>query len=105
MSRLATTALFSLVFACGGDEKEEACDFTPGDEASGETLYAATCAGCHGGDGSGGTGPALTEKVPDLDDCELDDVIMNGGGDMPATGLSMEQSEDVVAYLRATFGG
>ena len=77
-----------------------------GDAAAGADLYAANCAACHGADGSGGTGPALTEEVPAHEsDEELLHHIIEGPGDMPSFDwMTDQQLADLLAYLRATFG-
>lgn len=90
--------LFAL-FACSGSE-----DTIVGDATAGETVYATTCAGCHGTDGEGGTGPAMTDEVPELTDEEIEDVILNGAGTMAPVDLIDQDRADVIAYLRATFG-
>ena len=69
----------------------------------GAALYGASCAGCHGGDGSGGLGPPLTtvaEKFEDPADQVL--VVTAGRGNMPAFGerLTPEEIAAVVEYTR-----
>lgn len=77
-----------------------------GDAANGATIYASTCASCHGVDGSGGAaGPSLVSYVPGASDADLTDIVDNGKGSMPDMGLSAQEVADVVAYLRETFGG
>ena len=96
----------------GGDEESGA------DAASGETLFAATCAACHGQEGVGvdGLGPALAGNafVASQTDDELADFIIVGrpGDDpdntsgiaMPPKGgnpaLGSDDIDDIVAYLR-----
>jgi mono/diheme cytochrome c family protein len=85
----------------------------PSDTSSGGTatsdpgaeIYAASCAGCHGADGGGGTGPQLSDgsvvaAFPDA----ADEVtfVTDGDGSMPAFGsrLSPEQIQQVVDYTR-----
>jgi mono/diheme cytochrome c family protein len=85
-----------------------ACDHDP--VAEGAEVYARTCENCHGEDGTAGIQldgvPAadLTVVVPALTDSDLSDVIANGFGTMPAQDLGSREVDDVVAYLRATFG-
>jgi mono/diheme cytochrome c family protein len=71
----------------------------------GAAIYAASCAGCHGADGGGGTGPQLSDgnvvtAFPDA----ADEVtfVTDGEGSMPAFGsrLSPEQIQQVVDYTR-----
>jgi cytochrome c oxidase cbb3-type subunit 3 len=73
--------------------------------ARGAKLYAGSCAGCHGPDGSGGRGPNLIRRAawhPLTDDGTFD-VIRNGvpGADMPATKLPDDQTWSLVAFVRA----
>ena len=75
----------------------------------GGVLFGQKCAGCHGGDGSGGIGPRLAGKVvakfPDPADQIA--VVTNGRGGMPsfATRLSPEEIAAIVEYTRTVLGG
>jgi mono/diheme cytochrome c family protein len=96
---------------CGGDRIDTIAGLT-GDVEEGATLYAtgdgtgAGCASCHAADGSGGTGPSLVDRAPDLDEDALITVIITGYGDMgPQAQLDDQEVADVVAYVRETFGG
>lgn len=71
----------------------------------GAAIFGDRCAGCHGGDGSGGIGPRLAggrvvAVYPDAAD-EIA-VVTNGRGGMPAFGerLSAEEIAAVVDYTR-----
>jgi mono/diheme cytochrome c family protein len=71
----------------------------------GADLYGQRCAGCHGGDGSGGIGPRLAggrvvTKFPDP--ANQIAVVTNGRGGMPAFGsrLSGDEIEAIVEYTR-----
>jgi mono/diheme cytochrome c family protein len=84
-----------------------------GDAENGAAVYDTTCAVCHGASGdemlenpTANDTPAakLSEEVPGTSDDELIDVILNGKGDMPAVDITETEAEDVVAYLRDTFG-
>lgn len=75
-----------------------------GDATAGASLYASTCAACHGADGAGGSGPSLVTTVPGQSDQRLTDIIQGGTGSMPAQGLDDQQTADVVAYLVQTWG-
>jgi cytochrome c551 len=74
-----------------------------GDVTSGESVYASSCAGCHGASGTEGFAPNLAEKVPDVQDAALIGVILDGKGDMPAQDLAEQAVADLLAYLRAQF--
>jgi mono/diheme cytochrome c family protein len=75
----------------------------------GAALYDDNCAGCHGGDGSGGIGPRLAgtvvAKYPDPADQIA--VVTNGRGGMPAFGdrLSDEEIAAIVDYTRTVLSG
>ncbi len=62
-------------------------------------LYGAQCAACHGNEGEGGVGGALTESP--LDITERIAIITNGSGGMPAYGptLSAAQIEGLASHL------
>ena len=76
----------------------------------GAVLFGERCAGCHGGDGSGGIGPRLAggrvvAVYPDAAD-EIA-VVTNGRGGMPAFGerLSAQEIAAVVDYTRTVLAG
>lgn len=83
-----------------------------GDPALGERLFAASCSGCHGGQGEGGDGPALDNPVllEFATDTYLVETIARGrrGTAMPAFAepstvhrtLSRAEIEAVVAFIR-----
>ena len=69
----------------------------PGDPGRGASVFAATCAGCHGADASGGVGPALRDSGLAADDVEA--VVTTGRGTMPAGLVSGQELADVAAYV------
>jgi mono/diheme cytochrome c family protein len=76
---------------------------------NGAEIYAARCAGCHGSDGGGGTGPRLAGKVAD-DFPDIEDQIAfvtKGKGGMPSFGGSLSAADIrlVVEYTRTNLGG
>ena len=78
-----------------------------------KTLYAAKCASCHAADASGSTylGKTLNvgdvrAAVHDMTDEQIEQVIVNGMGKMPANKkLEATQVHGVSAYLRVLAGG
>ncbi len=73
--------------------------------ADGAAIFGQRCAGCHGGDGSGGIGPRLAggRVVADFPDPQDQiAVVTNGRGGMPAFGerLTPEEIAAVVDYTR-----
>lgn len=75
----------------------------------GGELYGNRCAGCHGGDGSGGIGPRLAgtmvAKYPDPE-AQIA-VVTDGRRGMPAFGtrLTEEEIAAIVEYTRTVLGG
>lgn len=96
----AVTVIFLLAGGSGDD--------ADGDGAAaggGAAVYAANCAGCHGVDGGGLSGPAiaggvLVERYPDVG-AQIA-VITGGRGAMPAFGdtLTTEEIGQVTTYTR-----
>jgi cytochrome c oxidase cbb3-type subunit III len=76
--------------------------------AAGAKLWATSCAGCHGPDGSGGRGPNLVKRSlwHPLSDEAIQRTIREGlpGTDMPPTNLTDEDSWSLVAYVKAMTG-
>lgn len=116
--RMCLIALFGLV-GCG-EAPEETCDPGPcdeetgleetglgevvGDSERGADVFSGTCSGCHGYDGSGGSAPGLMYAISGNSDEELEAIILEGSGGMPAQNLSAQEVADVIAYLRETYG-
>jgi cytochrome c oxidase cbb3-type subunit 3 len=83
---------------------------------TGQQLYSAACAGCHGAKGEGGKGPALSNRafLQLATDKYLVETVSRGrrGTAMPAFSdsspahrtLSRQEMESVVAYVRAWQG-
>ena len=75
----------------------------------GGALYGKRCAGCHGGDGSGGIGPRLAgtmvAKFPDPANQVA--VVTDGRRGMPSfeSSLTEEEIAAIVEYTRAVLGG
>lgn len=70
-----------------------------GDVAAGKTVFAASCTGCHMGDGTqdGGVGPKL--QGLGLDATAIKNQVVNGGGPMPGGLVSGTDLDNVVAYV------
>lgn len=54
------------------------------DASAAEEVYKQSCASCHAADLSGGAGPDLTAVGADYSADEIEDIINNGIGTMPA---------------------
>lgn len=76
--------------------------------AAGAKLFASSCGGCHGPDGSGGRGPNLIRRSlwHPLSDDAIFRSIRNGvpGTDMPPTNLGDDQTWNLVAFIHAISG-
>jgi mono/diheme cytochrome c family protein len=69
-----------------------------GDATRGAALFASTCAGCHGAEGSGGgVGPQLAGSG--LESSEIAATVQQGRGVMPAGLVRGQDAADVVAYV------
>ena len=101
------SALVLFAFAAVGCSDKGGDSGTSGDATAGAQVYSDTCATCHGPNGTEGlpTYPSLVVEIPDQTDAQLENVIQNGYGDMPAQGLTDMELADVIAYLRETFPG
>lgn len=74
--------------------REQQVEFpAPEENATGEELFAAYCAECHGvdADGEGGVGPNLRVALARLNEGEIRDILLNGRmrSDNPTHGYSM----------------
>jgi mono/diheme cytochrome c family protein len=88
-----TVILWLVLVGCGGIETVD-----------GPEIYASQCARCHGGDGQGGSGPALDadSRLPALSDEEVTGAIAMGRRGMPRfSGLSDVQMNNLLAHLRS----
>lgn len=79
-------------------------------QETGESLFKAKCAMCHGPDGAGKTTMGQALKIPDLhspevqklSDAELTQIVTKGKNKMPAyeEKLSKEQITQLVGFIR-----
>jgi mono/diheme cytochrome c family protein len=80
----------------------------PGEEATavGAQLFAQYCASCHGRNGEGGFGPALTGDERFEDSSLVVRPILHGIGRMPAFGnrLSDEEIAALATHIRTSWG-
>src|SRR5690625_3955074 len=83
------------------DEKGEATEETQEGETSDdpEAIFESNCASCHGSDLSGGAGPDLTKVGSDHSEEDIQDIIINGQGDMPPGMATDEEAEVLAGWL------
>lgn len=95
------TVLAAVATGCGGTTTTTAEGATTTAGASttitasgvdGAAVFAGTCAGCHGADGTGNTGPDLTAKTGIAKD-RIVDQVTNGGTKMPEYGSKLTADE------------
>jgi len=74
----------------------------------GQQVFADNCAGCHGENGQGQVGPALSgnEFVTQQDPAAVIDTVLHGRGQMPAfqDQLSDDQVAAVLTFIRNSWG-
>jgi mono/diheme cytochrome c family protein len=99
-----------IAFRLGGD----ATDASGGDDGdddesavSGEEVYAANCARCHGESGQGGSGPAMEGVADRLSAADHVEIVREGRSAMPAWEgtLTDGEIEAVVDYEREILSG
>jgi mono/diheme cytochrome c family protein len=104
--KLVLAALASMTLLAGSTAFAQAGKATE----SGDAIFRAKCAGCHGPDGAGATAMGKMFKLRDLrsadvqkmTDAQLSEVVAKGKGKMPAyeNSLGNDRVHAVVAYLR-----
>ena len=71
------------------------------EEPDGEALFAAKCAACHGADGTGATsGPDITGLVSTLSQSQMEDVILDGIGDMPPILVTEKEAAAIATWAQ-----
>jgi len=99
------------MMACTGKEDDTGSSDTDTDtdtdsaEVDGATVFSDNCAACHGADGTGGAGADLTAVVPGMTEEEVQDVVLNGSGNMGAISVSDDEAAAVATYVVDSFGG
>jgi cytochrome c550 len=84
------------------DEAEEEVTEFDDPVAAGQELAQQSCIGCHGGDLSGGAGPALTALDGKYSVEEIADIITGGTGNMPpVSNLNDVEADAIAQYLLA----
>lgn len=76
----------------GGGKTEETAEVNP------EEFYKQTCAGCHGNQYEGVSGPSLKGVGGKYSKDQIKDIIMNGKGAMPG-GMAAGKEEQMAEWL------
>ncbi len=87
--------------ACGGGDEEDTSGNDSGTTTGSidaEAVYAQNCAACHGANLEGMSGPALTDVGARLSAEDIEGIIRNGQGNMPANVI---QDDDEIAAVAA----
>lgn len=85
-----------LLAGCGGQES-----YAPATGTEAATMFEQGCAHCHGEAGAGKFGFLLAVQESELGQAEIEALIANGKGIMPAfPKLSAEQRRQLAAYTR-----
>jgi len=107
MKKWLVAILFGTVLtlgACGGGDDGADDNASPDgetvDTAAGEEVYKSSCASCHGGDLTGQSGPALDTIGDKYTADEIEDIVENGTGSMPAQSqVSDDDRAEVASWL------
>ncbi|CAG9612193.1 Cytochrome c-551 [Bacillus rhizoplanae] len=94
------TSLALTLGACG--KKEEAKPSSPSQEAStdsAEKIFQKSCAGCHGNDLKGLSGPSLEKVGGKYGEEDIEKIIAKGRGVMPAGVIQGEDAKKVAEWL------
>lgn len=79
------------------EEEEEGNNQTYDTDA--EEYYKKSCAACHGGDLTGLSAPNISEVGYSMSASEIEDIIINGKGAMPAGLLPEDEAREVAEWL------
>ncbi|WP_223701318.1 cytochrome c551 [Sutcliffiella deserti] len=98
------TSIFALA-ACGGGEENNTATGTQEESEAGavdtgaaEGIYKQSCASCHGGNLEGGFGPNLEQVGNKYNKDEIENIIVNGQGQMPGV-LKGDDATTVAVWL------
>jgi cytochrome c550 len=76
----------------GGEKTEETAEVNP------EEFYQQSCAGCHGNQYEGVSGPALKGVGSKYSKDEIKDILINGKGNMPP-GMAAGKEEQMAEWI------
>jgi len=99
MMAIGLGAMLTLGACGGGDEEETTSNGDGANTASvdAEAVYAQNCAACHGANLEGMSGPKLSDVGSRLSASEIEEIIKNGKGAMPANVIEGDEEITAVA--------
>lgn len=87
-----------VLVGCGGNN-DSTDTKTTADAGSPETVFKNSCSACHGGDLTGGVGPNLTKVGSEFSQKDIEKIIKEGKGSMPAKLIDESQAKQVAEWL------
>ena len=81
-------------------QMEIAADSGAGEVSSGEIVYRAKCAACHGQNAEGGIGPRLAGNPVLRVDGAVAEIVNSGTGSMPAVSMGNAELQALLDYLK-----
>lgn len=85
--------------ACGGGGDSGNNDGNNETADPAEDVYQQSCAACHGADLEGANGPELDDVGSKYSADEIEDIIVNGTGDMPPQNVEGDDLDALVEWL------
>lgn len=88
--------------SCSSDKADSKTESKTQAPLSGKALFEQNCSACHGEFGDGVIGGAANLRTTKLSEKEINQVILNGKGTMPALGslFSPKERERIVTYVQ-----
>ncbi|WP_028403334.1 cytochrome c551 [Ectobacillus panaciterrae] len=85
--------------ACGKKEESKPSDTTQTASGDGEKIYQQSCSSCHGDNLQGKIGPSLAKVGGKYEQADIEKIIANGRGGMPAGVIKGADATKVAEWL------